>query len=97
MIIAHSKEDIGSQVMERISSYTGAQAISKEDTLEAIGLDSLDVVEVLMNVEEVLGLPYGTLDFEYSSGIMGLGRTEPSPAVENLIKHVTQRAAEVRR
>lgn len=46
------------QVKNILSKKVDVSALSGEDSLTAIGLDSLDLVEVAMDIEEQLGIEF---------------------------------------
>ena len=54
------KEEVGKVLAKRIN----IENLKEEDELTALGLDSLDLVEVMLEIEEVFGIEFSSEEIE---------------------------------
>lgn len=50
--------DIKKTVSEILSKRVDVSSLSENDSLQKLGLDSLDLVEVMLEIEEALGIEF---------------------------------------
>ena len=62
--------DIKKTVSEILSKRVDVSSLKEEDSLSSLGLDSLDLVEVMLEIEEALGIEF---DSEQIAEVVTLG------------------------
>lgn len=56
--------DVKEKVKEIIQKRTNIEKISEDDDLSALGLDSLDLVEVMLEIEEAFNIEFSNEEIE---------------------------------
>ena len=56
--------DIKKTVSEILSKRCDVSSLKEEDSLQSLGLDSLDLVEVMLEIEDALGIEFDSEEIQ---------------------------------